>query len=379
MPPRLSLILLLVCLPTVSSAQTGHDIRDRVHPDGILDEYSRCEWVLDDSTSVIETGNDSRWGSNNDIKRIALTWDDYNLYIGVNARVADGTVIVLCDLSCGGLGDLSDFRLLRRNIVLTNLSVDLLLWHHRPGGTSEAAVVSCTGTDVLEDGEDFEAAFGTGTSVPGGFEAVVPWSELGDFVLAGGALQLPRRNMRLRLLACISGGDGTGVGDVAPDSGIILDSDSTRTATLDNFLDVELDRDGDGFLDVGSCPRDAVSFARINTGEAYSPQVNLRIDRKVFSPDKGEKIRFKVSSAGGGGATALASASIFSSSGRLVRVLFSGRELKTGNSGTLSSAWDGRDAGGSPAAGGIYMIVLEISSSGRGRSQIARKAFALIR
>ena len=68
------LVIVALLQPLSAHATTANSLSGRVIIDGALNDYSADVWVMDNSTTVRETSSDSRWGSDNDISRVALTW-----------------------------------------------------------------------------------------------------------------------------------------------------------------------------------------------------------------------------------------------------------------------------------------------------------------
>ena len=78
---RLFVVLVaLFCHPGVVYGATAPDLRTRIIIDGNPTDFDDDEWVVDASTAFRESPGDSRWGLDNDVERIAVTWDNYNVY-----------------------------------------------------------------------------------------------------------------------------------------------------------------------------------------------------------------------------------------------------------------------------------------------------------
>ena len=77
------LFTLLLLFPLMSLSTTSPDLRTRIGIDGKPIEYESDEWILDATTGFPEREGDSRWGRDNDIRRIAVTWDLHNVYVPI--------------------------------------------------------------------------------------------------------------------------------------------------------------------------------------------------------------------------------------------------------------------------------------------------------
>ena len=92
--PCLALLLLVSVLSTLSLASTAPDLRSQIAIDGDVSDFDADDWVLDETTSFAENPGDSRWGTDNDIRAIAVTWDNFNIYVGVPAVVVSTSLML---------------------------------------------------------------------------------------------------------------------------------------------------------------------------------------------------------------------------------------------------------------------------------------------
>jgi hypothetical protein len=305
-----------------------------------LDEYESDEFVLDRSTPLPETTSDSRWGSDNDVGRVAVTWDDGFLYIGIECVTLDSELMVLLDHTGGGIADMRSLGELRRNVTFYAFAPDLWLRAHPQSERVEGL--------RLPHGHIDQGAFGSRftqeTFAGGALEVAIPWDlvEPADGVVS--------------LLAAITGDVGTGAGDAAPDPSAILGTARGARADLDRVVRLEVDADGDGSPDAGVSPR---VMATVSGTKPAVDDLSLAIDLDVrsFAPDEGESVAFTLRLEGGGEGAVFASAQVFSVSGELVRVLFRDERQVFGRFlSPTSAAWDGRDDSGNVVAGGVYLI-----------------------
>ncbi len=373
---------LLLIFPNGSLSTTSTDLRARVKVDGVVSDYESDEWVLDASTDFPEPESDSRWGRDNNIISVAVTWDLYNVYIAVPCVVTSSTLMLFLDTDCGGPAGLEELDFFRRNIHFANFSPNLLLKTTTAPSSALAALVNCYHPlDRLEN-DRFETWLLQDGFEGGAFETAIPWEVLGRFERKGGATRIPEPGAVIRLLAVVTGGVGTGAGDAAPDPSSVLENDSTRLAICDNALVIPLDADEDGFLDVNVSPRDAATFS-ISQGSDRRQVLPLRLDlaNKVFSPDKGEVLRFLPSlDPAGDSLPAYLTARIYASSGELVTVLYEdlARVFSQG-AADIWDQWDGKDRDGDVVPGGIYVLAVSAGPAQGSTTRIVKAALAVIR
>lgn len=374
-------LIFFSAITSISVAQPERDLRSRIAIDGLVDDYTADEWILDSHTAVPESPGDSRWGLENDIRRISVTWDMFNLYVAVDCSIANTSVILCIDCGCGGLQGLQDFQLLRRNITFRGCAPNLLVHASRPLERPRAVHVDCSNAPrVLLEGE-YRARLYQGEFPAGALEIAVPWELLPGFQRTGNDVIVPATGYSLRLLAALSGSDASGAGDAAPDATQMLDNDSTRVAVLDNHIMIPLDSDGDQLLDTGIAPRQVARFAQDpQAGSGAIPEVTLAVDTKVFAPDAGEQVRFRPVFETECTVPVPVTARVYSVSGSLVKVLFAERTLAPGSNASIAwEEWDGKDANGSIVPGGIYIIAVNVGAGGSGLKHIAKEAVAVIR
>lgn len=376
----LSLILLCAITP-LSYAQPDRDLRSRIAIDGSIDDYTYDEWVLDPHTLVPESSGDSRWGLDNDIRRIAVTWDMYNLYVAVDCSIANTSVLVCIDCGCGGFTGLQDFSLVTRNIIFRGCTPNVLVHAAHPPGRPRAVYVDCSNAPHELSEDEYRGLLYQDEFPSGALEFSLPWELFSDFDGTGDDVILPAAGYSLRLLAAVSGGDATGAGDAAPNTTQPLDNDSTGVAVLDNHIVIPLDTDEDRMLDTGTSLRRTVTFAwDSQAGHSAIPDVTLAVDKKVFAPDAGELVRFRPVFETGYSVPAPVTARVYSVSGSLIKVLFVERTVIPESNSTLAwEEWDGRDTNGSIVPGGIYIIAVSVGTGGQGMKHIAKEAVAVIR
>ena len=335
-------------LPATVRATTAPSLSDRIKIDGVLDEYAPDEWVLDDSSVVRERTGDSAWGSDDDIARVAVTWDHDFLYLAVEGRTFDSSLAAFIANRSGGLRTLEDAGLFRRAIELADFSVNIMALASPQRVPDVARADDAHPFGLVDQSAVRRAVSGVRGGVVG-FEMAVPWSVL--------ALSRP-----VRVLTAITGDTGTGAGDSAPDASARLDRDPHARAVLDRFIAFVADVDRNGVPDDSVSTRTAASIEGGTAPASSTDDVELEIAMQggAFAPDRGETraFRMRVDTTAG----VFVSAAVYSLEGRRVRTLFAD-DMRTAVNGELPAApedaWDGRDDGGHIVRGGAYILVVD--------------------
>jgi hypothetical protein len=345
-------------------------------------EYEVDEWVLDAATDFPEPEGDSRWGSDNDIHKIALTWDLYNLYITVSCTAFNTTLMLFIDTECGGTDDLTEVDYFRRNIRFSDFTPNFLLATTLEPGSVTAAYTDCRQELTLLGSNRLDAWFLQDGFHGGALEVAVPWKELGRFHLSGNALHIPDKGRVLSLLAVLTRDEGSGVGDAAPDPSSILENDPTRLAICDNTIRIPLDADEDGSLDLGVSPRDAASFTLSGKGtERQELPLGLEIAQKIIAPESGESLQFRpLLQLDSYTLPVYVTARVYSSSGQLVDIVYEESPRRfTGAAPVIWDEWDGRDFRGNMVPGGIYILTVSGGAAKDAATEVVKGTFAVIR
>jgi hypothetical protein len=369
--------LLFVVQPTLLPAETSY-LRGRIIIDGILDEYTDDEWILDSSTSFSERDGDSRWGRDNDIRRIALTWDARHLIVAVDCSVLRTSVMLFLDVTCGGLDDLYHFTPFRRNIDFGGFKPNIILSANRHNRAPEAAVVDCDNHVTFIDTDDFTGVILQVEPGEGALEVALPWELLFATERSDSNLYLPVEGQEISVLALVTGGNATGAGDAAPDPSVRLESDSLRQSVLDNYIRVPLDSDEDRILDIPVSPRDMVSYALSGRSTAETiPELEVTMEKKLFAPDNGDVLRFRISfDSSDYGSPVHITARVYTSSGNLVRAIFEDEPL---GPSAVWYEWDGRGTHGDVVPGGVYVLAVNGSADMTVPLKVTKQAVAVIR
>lgn len=351
------LFALVSILNQPCAATTAASLSGRITIDGNLSDWADDEWVLDATTTLPEPDDDSRWGPDDDLIRVGVTWDESFLYLAFEFKTTASMLFAAVGVGPGGFPSLDGAGAFRRAMDLPFAPNVMVLAD--PRDEPRVARVDDTTVLVLVDRAIAPAVARVALDGSATFEAALPWSML--------SLENP-----LQLVSALTGGNGTGAGDAAPDASVALaaspgPSSKTRVA-LDRWLSIPADGDDDGVPDAGLSPAAAVTVrpnaaptvARTGAGTL---EATLRVSPRVFAPDRGETAGFAVTIASPGSLEQVyATARVYSVDGSLVRVLYE-NVPRTIVGNTLAAdprdAWDGLDANARVAPGGVYVVSFE--------------------
>lgn len=364
-------------------AETAPDLRSRLFIDGSTSDFENDEWVLDAWTPFPERPGDSRWGRDNDIRAIAVTWDHHYLYVAVSAVTTSGTLMLFIDTMCGGAASLVSQEYFLRNVEFGGMTPNLLLRVDRTAARPTAGYVDCARPFSLVENARYRSAYLQDGAAGGALELALPWDVVGDFAAEPRGVRVPAPNALLRIVAVVTGGEGTGAGDAAPDPSVVLENDSTRVSVVDNHVILPLDADGDGVLDTGVSPREAASTALSpgSSGTAARQAFSLRIPlgEKLFSPIRDREARFPVAlDSPEYTEPVVVTARVYSSAGHAVRTLLADAPIDF-SPGTVWLSWDFEDDHGRVVPGGVYILAVS-GGAGKGTPKnTAKAAFAVVR
>lgn len=338
-------------------ATTAASLSGRISIDGDLSDWQGDEWVLSDTSNThFEGDGDSRWGANEEIVRLAVTWDARYLYLAVEFRATEGALLAALGYAPGGLSTLDGAGNFRRAIDFP-FDINLMAL----ATTRDVPLVArVDGAHVLSllDRATAPAAVRAPLAENAGFEAAIPWESL--------SLVRP-----LALALALSGSEeGTGAGDVAPNPSVELPESagplSKTRVRLDRWLSIPADGNDDGVPDFGVSPRAVVSVeADDDVTEPRSDRTDAKIavSPRVFAPDRAEDASFSMRFDGWDDVDEVfLSARVHSVDGSLVRVLYEDVPRAVASSMLVASPsdrWDGRDANGRIVNGGIYVLSVE--------------------
>ena len=222
--------------PTIDGLIAGDGV-DWESPDRVLDDFD------DDGNQ--RSGN---------TRHLWLTWDEDNLYLGLNYQAIDRTVVVYLDAGLGtGPADASLLDLFPRTLVLPQgRHIDLMLAQHHTGFTNVGTLrawrvtdAAGTLTEVTTSTQNAQT-YGVDNTFPGAGifwfrnEIAIPW----HVVYPEGA---PARAVLRAAVAVTPGADGSGADDLMPGLGRL--EGVTGPLQIAQMHASILDQDGDGEVD----------------------------------------------------------------------------------------------------------------------------------
>lgn len=266
---------LLAALASVAEPTTRRDLTDRMLIDGYPTEWEKDEQMFQRNSSTVpalreESRYDSRWGFNADVNQVYVSWDIRYIYFGVAGIIWDNNIVLYVDYRPGGETDAYEWNAWRRNIHFQGIQPDMILatwdtdtrvWIWRQVRANQLAEVDFINYQQA-------ATFSKGEQGRG-MEAAIPWEVFFDedlirvfheayqesmYVLPDGAGTLGL------VCAVVGGGDGTSGPDCAPDNTQRMPLDDSVPAYLDNWMEIPLDLDGDGMVDLDADIRGRSSF-----------------------------------------------------------------------------------------------------------------------
>jgi len=287
----LLLAWLIAAVP--AGAVTDRDLGLRMVSDGFTQDFTPDEAVFGSNPAggAQEPTNDSRWGVNNDVHQIRITWDHRFLYVAVEGIVWDNNMLLWLDTVEGvGLESMVDLNSWRRNVrFIPAFAPDLFVgtWDRNATGPRlllhDAGIVTqlTVASGLFAGASTFDQA-AAGRSM----ELRIPWSvvfrgEARDSVIDLGedrdtvAVLPPCAVLELATMVTTAG-DGFGGPDSAPNNSSGHSSNASELVIIDNFAIVPLDVDCDRLADTGVAPRDRVRLHDVTTPVARSTWGRLR-------------------------------------------------------------------------------------------------------
>lgn len=399
----LTLALMAAALP--ASALTARSLVGRIEVDGLTTEYTDGEKIFGINASANapeESASDSKWGPDNDVSQIRITWDADSLYIAGEAVIWGNNLVILVDVLPGrGLETMRQMNSWSRNFIFSDDFRPDLFGATWDGNTAPRLLIHQGGTRVDDQQSGVNGTFRAAATFQQNqrnraMEFAIPWSVV--FLATEGLGTTPRwvpargetlqtfpAGAQLKVVAVVTaGGDNTGGPDSAPDNTQGHSTDGNQDVIVDNYAIVDLDRNDDtglgaggpdGVADWGIEPKSRVTFK-------FAPPIvarplsldDIRLSRPAFAPDRGEFVTFTPTLSppvdGSNPIDALRtvnfSAGVFDFRGRLVRTLYDNRSRPAAfPADEFEDRWDGRDAAGVLVEPGIYLIrsVLEPNAS----------------
>jgi len=211
-----------------------------------------ADWAPADRIVVDYDDDDS--SRNGNVRHLWLTWDEQNLYLGVNYQALDRTLVLYLDTGTGvGPEDATVFAESPRSLLLPEgRHADLMISHYHSGFTDLGTLSAWRADDASGAVTDITAAtvnaqtFGVDGDFPDKSvfwfrnEIAIPWSE----VYPDG---LPARAVLRAAAAVTAAADSSGADDAMPGLGRLEDADlPIRLAGMQASI---VDQDGDGAPD----------------------------------------------------------------------------------------------------------------------------------
>lgn len=382
-------------------AATARHLDDRMVIDGFTGDFTPDESVFgfNDAAGAPEEGSaDSKWGPDNDVQQIRITWDARYLYLAVEGVIfGNNTVLLLDVLPDRGIATMNNLNSWSRNVVFENGFFPDLFAATWDGNNSPRLLLHCGGLQVEEHqaGDLFRGSATFSQNQRGrAMELAIPWNTLflgaytdttrcprgpgardTVFQAVGDTVSRIPRGATIRLAALVVDKDnGFGGPDAAPDNTRGLSDQRSLLVSLDNYAVIELDRNDDtglggggpdGVADWDVEPRSRVSFPFRPPIVGIRFQLDeLTLDRGAFAPDRGQSTRFRFQVVPepdpGDPANQVRSmllvAEVFDLRGRPIRTLYAENRPVLGYLDPARDRWDGRDQDGAIVPPGIYVI-----------------------
>lgn len=328
--------------------------------DGYIDP---SEWT--DSTRIVSDYWDSDWttpspGDTNDLNALYMTWDTTYLYIAIEGIVHGNSWLLYLDTDPGGPAgeaDLDSIDHWERGAQLPFPGdFQYGCYQHQGGWDSDSFWKITSDTTTQDFSGAILSAFDSQHYyyANGGSEMAIPW----DVIYGLGAGQVAP-GASISLVASITWDpepDGTLGGDQMPDN------ISATAPTLDNYVTITIDGNGDGLPDESNHP------VGVASGDGDVPTSPLTLLGNVPNPfNPATTIRFIVP--GTSGTAAHTTMEIFDIAGRRVATLLD--ELVP--AGYRSVIWNGTSDRGSTVSSGVYFVRIQAGN------EVKTKKMALIR
>jgi len=329
--------------------------------DGVTADFSQeSDQILlsPDLTGVYyESDNDSKWGANNDISSIQVTWDRNYFYVGVDGVCENNNIIVYFDTGeNNGISDVSSLSSWKRKIDFEVIKPDYFIVASDKNNSPQFwKILSSTSAEDKSASVISSATFNGG--IKGAMESRIGWDMfygLGNYNVATNAV--------MKIVGVVVGGDDTSGPDAAPNASGTMPTDSSKFVTVDNYLIVPLDNNSDGLPDIGANVRGRTSVAIDINSLKYQPLFigNMHILNQSFSPN-GDGINDDVTLNYLLSKDANVAVRIFNISGEAVYDFQKSAKL---SAGVQSIKWDGLNNRGIRQNQGIYIVYIQAESSG---------------
>ena len=328
---------------------TNEDLTARIIIDGNSSDFTSDEEILSNSDGeLLESPRDSYWGENNDIRQIKATWDEKYFYVAVDACSWDNNVMLFIDIHNDyGISDMSNLNAWARSFKFYNINPDFFVgtwdtnnspqfWSVREGGSMQA--------DLDQSIESF-ASFNTG-ELDKSMEVKIPWT-----VLKGSGQNITT----IKLVSVITGGgEYTSSPDSAPDNLGGMTNNASQTVVIDNYAEIEVDSDEDGYPDMGVNPQSKRSFFKQPPFESLDLKIQDVVfqNGKTFSPYQLEVIEFSLET----NRSIEFRVKVFDLNGRYIT------DAEKEDSASNQWKWNGKNNSGVVVPFGVYILLFESDS-----------------
>lgn len=343
--------LFAICYLLLSTACLYAAPHHTISVDGDL-----SDWLSDEKR--ISDESDSNWNpgtDRNEIKNLYVTWDESNLYIGIEGKVENNGLLLFLDSEPDkGYTDLTQINTWNRKVRFENFKPDYFYgaWDGSDGNfyrlKSSMTVEDISGRCVLKNSK---------TSRRFGWELKIPF----DILYSRGNNVPP--GTKISLCASLATGDvgrdsygafGYLGGDTAPNNNFVT---GFSTATLKTFESVTIDENSDGLPDNA-----------YGTSSLQISQINILPVKFAPAIHNNSTISFQVNK------PATSEVTIFNLDGDLIKRLSEGQSSREF---FKTFTWDGKDSGGNKVKSGVYIINIKVDSSSESRR--LNKAVVVVR
>lgn len=355
----LSIFSLLFSEPVIS--KSADDKSGQIIIDGVTSDFDiEGDQILlspDLTGMYYESDNDSKWGSENDISRIKLSWDRKYLYIGVDGICNGNNIILYIDTGQNkGVSDVSLLSDWRRKFSFDGMKPDFFLTGSDRNENPTFWEINNENSVSEKTAEIVSKASFQG-SIKGSMEAKIGWNILyamGDYNVS--------TNSVLKIVGVVTGGDDSSGPDSAPDNSDGMELVWSEPVELDNFLIVPVDNDGDGFPDIGINIRERTTVAINVTGLKYQPLKieNITVENSSFSPNN-DGVNDEVIITYHLSKDAKVTVKFFGLDGKSVYVFQNEAPL---TAGVQTINWNGYDSSGVKQPSGLYIVYIKAKASG---------------
>lgn len=350
-------LLILLFIYSLLFAVTSDDLSNRMVIDGYSNDFSIDERTIQDTMSnsyqSLEPDNDSKWGIYNDVRQIDVTWDDNFLYVAVDACSWSNNVILFIDIFDDyGISDMLELNTWKRAFKFYNSNPDFFLatwdtntvpqfWKMQTGSSTQADQVSVEAYSSLNTGK-----------LDRSMEAKIPWNMLYP---ENDSQRTMKNYPNIKFIALItSGSDYKSGPDVAPDNLEGMPNDANKTVIIDNYVEINVDENGDGLPDMDVAPFKRVTYYKKPPFKPIALKV-IKVtfpEGKIFSPYR-NPITFGIET----NRLSPFNVDIYNLQGKYVN------RAEPVTNEELLWKWDGKDKSGKIVSAGVYILRF-ISDSG---------------